>query len=482
MKKLLSLLLSSAMLISCLMLSAVAVDSIEPGELTISAAENNIPMDIDSSTATITELPMVLSDDFTEDTQAIEFPSDDFVMPVDLPASANGMPINTRQRSANNEFHFSGTIAEPNGMFAIYPIVLNNRDNIHAELIGPSNSALNYDLRLYEMDASTGELISLVDICAYSSASALPQTVATINRASSAKTYALIVYALTGSSATETFDVNITVGHGGDPAESNDNAFTAYNLDVMTVNGYHISGTTLDSAKDSDWFIFAVPQQTDFAHIKISNAANSNVKFQLYYVSSGTTLVELKEVNGRFPVRTGAIYLRVTDNGNNFAGGDVAYEPVIAVSFSPTKISSTFQMNEYNDIPTQTYKVWNLDETEYHPEKRNALLGSCRLVWTATFLSPSGYICTDATNSLHIRVTNTSWVPVEFQSASKDSAPAVNGVATCVLEKSVGCRGVYQGVSYMSYDVACTLNMWADGFPSITDGAMPIFVTSRIMT
>ena len=191
------------------------------------------------------------------------------------------------------------------------------------------------------MDINTGTLTFLVDICAYTgraSSTALPQTVATNNRTTSAKTYALIVYALTDSSATDAFDVNITLGSGGDPGESNDNAFTAYALDVLSINGFHVQGTTLDSAKDVDWFYFSVPQQNDYTKIKITNSVSSEVKYQLFYVSGGTTLVELKETNGFSPVRTGALYLRVTDNGNDFANGDIMYEPTITVSFAPTKL------------------------------------------------------------------------------------------------------------------------------------------------
>lgn len=79
-------------------------------------------------------------------------------------------------------------------------------------------------------------------------------------------------------------------------------------------------------------------------------------------------------------------------------------------------------------------------------------------------------------------MTNYSWVPTQFQTFSAESTPAVNGVATVVVDPALGCRGVYSGVSGMSYDTDCSFNMWADGFPSITSGAMPIFFTSRIMT
>ena len=77
-------------------------------------------------------------------------------------------------------------------------------------------------------------------------------------------------------------------------------------------------------------------------------------------------------------------------------------------------------------------------------------------------------------------MTNYSWVPTQFQTL--ESAPAVNGVATVVVDPALGCRGVYSGVSGMSNDTDCSLNMWADEFPSITSGDMPIFFTSRIMT
>lgn len=367
-------------------------------------------------------------------------------------------------------------------MFTIYPITLNNNQNIHAELIGPSSSALNYDLRLYEMDVNTGTIGALVDICSYTKSAtlAIPQTVATINRNSTAKNYALIVYAREGYSSTDTFDINITLGVGGDPAESNDNAFKAYSFGTLGVQGISVQGTNLDSQKDVDWFAFSAPNLSDFDKIRISNATNSNVKYQLYYVSNGTTLVEVQPTNGLYPIRTGMNYLRVTDNGNNFSASDVPYAPLISVSFKPSKMMSEVHMNEYVGIPAQTYKVWNANETSFWPKKRNTLLSGCKLEWKATFLSFSGYLCPDAKNALHIRTTNTSWAPIQFQSANADGNPAENGVATCVLPKSVGCRGVYSGVSGMSYDVACTLSMWADGFPAIISG--PAFVTSRIMT
>lgn len=388
-----------------------------------------------------------------------------------------------KDRSGNQAFHFSGTIAQPNGQYNIFPITLYDNQNIHAELIGPSSADLNYDLRLYEMDVNTGTLTSLVDICAYGkggNATVLPQTVATVNRNGGEKNYALVVYALTGYSSTDTFDVNITLGIGGDSAEANDNAFTAYSIGEMGINGLVVTGTKLDSPKDVDWFVFTAPDMSDFEKMKLDTKENPNVKFQLYRSGGGTSLIEVKPTNGIYSLQ-GVNYLRVTDSGNDFSAGDIPYKISTTASFKMAKSYNEISMNGVLDLPTQTYKVWNEAGTEYHPEKRTALLGSCRLEWKATFLSKSGYVCKDVVDTLHIRTTNLAWTPEIFQSASADGVPAVDGVATCVLDPSVGCRGTSIGEN-MDFDEPCTLNMWSDkGFATSTEGAMPIFVTSRIM-
>lgn len=93
----------------------------------------------------------------------------------------------------------------------------------------------------------------------------------------------------------------------------------------------------------------------------------------------------------------------------------------------------------------------------------------------------AGYVCKEVVDTLHIRTTNLAWTPEKYQSASADGVPAVDGVAICILDPSVGCLGTSSGVN-MDFDEPCTLNMWSDrGFATSTGGAMPIFVTSRIM-
>lgn len=391
--------------------------------------------------------------------------------------------------SSNKTFQTSGTIAESGGMFVVYPITLGTGCNIHAELLGPTSSDLHYILYLATVD-DTGSISEIIDACAYakgSNGTSIPQTVATVNSNADTQTYAIIVSAQTGYSSTETFDINITLGVGGDPAEPNDNAFSAYSIGTISVENQSatLSGTTLDSPLDVDWFSFYVSNTSDFDSIRISG---SGVKYNLYHVENGTEMVENVPNGNVYPLSTGMNYLRVTDAGNNFSNGDIDYTTTMSVIFKASQCKNSFTMsygsNVYNDIPTQTYKVWSEDETSYWPEKRRALLGGCKLVWTATLYSASGYLCTNADNQLFIAVRNDTWSNPVMQLATAYSDPSknTNGVATCTLERSVSCYGALGGVSGMSYDTNCYLTLSVIGGNSPTNGALPIFVTSRIMT
>ena len=391
--------------------------------------------------------------------------------------------------SSNQTFHTSGSISENGGMFVVYPITLGTGCNIHAELVGPANPNLNYILYLATVD-STGSISEIIDACAYAKStngSSIPQTVATINTGTDTQTYAIIVSAQTGYSSTESFDINITLGIGGDPAEPNDNAFSAYSIGTISVENQSVtlSGTTLDSPLDVDWFSFYVSDTSDFNSIRISG---SGVNYKLYHVENGTEMVENVPNGSVYPLTAGMNYLRVTDAGNDFSNGDKAYTTTMSVVFKASQCTNSFTMsygsNVYNDIPTQTYKVWSEDETSYWPEKRRALLGGCKLVWTATLYSASGYLCTDADNQLFIAVRNDTWSNPVMQLATAYSDPSknANGVATCTLERSVSCYGALGGVSGMSYDTNCYLTLSVIGGSSPTNGALPIFVTSRIMT
>lgn len=427
--------------------------------------------------------PVVLSDEIED------ICSNNIVFPDIKTQQVVGLDSFVTTFSSNQTFHTSGTISEDGGMFVVYPITLGTGCNIHAELVGPTNPSLNYILYLTTVDDS-GSISEIIDACAYSKSSTgttIPQTVATINTGADTQTYAIIVSAQTGYSSSEPFDVNITLGVGGDPAEPNDNAFSAYSIGTISVQNQSVtlSGTTLDSPLDVDWFSFYVSDTSDFKSIRISG---SGVKYNLYHVTNGTEMVENIPDGDVYPLTAGMNYLRVTDVGNNYSNGDIEYTTKISVIFKAAQCKNSFTMsfgsNVYNDIPTQTYKVWSEDETSYWPEKRRALLGGCRLVWTATLYSASGYLCTDADNQLFIAVRNDTWSNPVMQLATAYSDPSknTNGVATCTLERSVSCYGALGGVSGMSYDTNCYLTLSVIGGNSPTNGALPIFVTSRIMT
>lgn len=478
------------------MIFSFSVFAVSNGETdisdSISVTEYEPAVPVNTENATIVTLPAT-ADFLSESATQEVIPDFGGNMPVSSTASSSTSPISMRTRSGNNNYHFSGTIAQEGGTYIIYPITLYNNQNMHAELIGPQSASLDYVLLLYTVDAN-GNLLKRVDGCTYAKASGIPQTVAVRNTASTGVSYALIVLSRAGSSAAETFDVNITLGTGGDPGESNDNAYTAYSIGTMGASGISVKGTTLDSPKDVDWFVFSAPDLTDFKEVRITSdpSLNAKVTFQLYY-ASGSTMVENKPVNGVYNLSKGTNYLRVVDNGNSFTSGDVPYSIAIAPVFYASKTAYTISLDNmlgntshYDTFPTQTYLV-PTDSGEV-AEERYTLTDGCSLTWTVTYLSASGYRCEDATDTLFIRIIDTAWSNPDLITTTA-TAPTVdnkmkNGVLSVTIKAPPAFSQISKPVgeySYSMYDYSCTLEMTSSTFGSLfSGGSTPIFISSKI--
>ncbi len=486
--------LTSIALVVCIsMIFSSSVFAASNGETgisdSISVTEYEPAVPVNTENATIVTLPATaefLSESATQEV----IPDFDRNLPVSSTESTNTSPISMKTRSGNNSYHFSGTIAQEGGTFIIYPITLYNNQNMHAELIGPQSESLDYVLLLYTVDAN-GNLLQKVDGCTYAKASGIPQTVAVRNAASTGVKYALIVLSRAGGSATATFDVNITLGTGGDPGESNDNAYTAFSVGTLGASGISVSGTTLDSPKDVDWFVFSTPALTDFKGVRITSdsALNAKVTIQLYY-ASGSTMVENKPVNGVYNLSKGTNYLRVVDNGNSFTSGDVSYNIAIAPVFYASQAAYTISLDNmlgstshYDTFPTQTYRV-PINDDEYAAETRYTLTDGCSLTWTATYLSASGYLCKEATDTLFIRIIDTAWSNPDLITTQKTENKVVNGVLSVTIKAPPAFSQISMPVgeySYSMYDYSCTLEMTSSSFGSyFSGGSTPIFISSKI--
>lgn len=384
---------------------------------------------------------------------------------------------NTNTRSSNEGYTFTGTIADENGMYGIAPIPLAGGRNLHAELLGPDDTALNYDLYLYEYDAEAGTLGDLADVCIYSNnlSGVLPETVGTVNRTEEQKDYILIVYAESGADASAQFRVNLTLGQGGDSLEPNDNAYHAFQTDDLNTSsesGVTVPNVTLDSPWDVDWYVVNIPDMTEMTGITVKNSNNNTGSADIVYDvfrANGNKLTQVKPVNGIYQVQPGYTYIRATTT--TVQEDDIAYNLKIEPVYKLTHISIQITMND-GDLPIQTYRAGTANGLT-----RYALLGGSMVKATVKYVSDSGHPCSTAQDTITFRITDTAWSS-DYMRERKDTDSAKNGVASVTL-KCMANIGQYHGVSYMSYDASCKMILTSEQLGELVNE--DIFITSRIM-
>lgn len=247
----------------------------------------------------------------------------------DTPATFSMSEQNKRSTSAVTQ-SFTGTIANEGGL-ANVNLTLQPGQIVQATLECPKNSALDYDLFLYDYNAD-GTLGSQIDASTtttyFNGGKTLDEGVAHIHTGSSAKTFTVIVLAAKGASTTDEFKLTISLDIAGsyDPAEPNDSPYHAY-----TITEGRITGANLNVSNDQDWFVWNVPSTIKSAKFSVEGASGYDV--EVYGTSDGSSMIKhsvTREINGAkvIPLNKGYNYVRVFNKSSSFT--PAAYTLVVA--------------------------------------------------------------------------------------------------------------------------------------------------------
>lgn len=244
----------------------------------------------------------------------------------------------------------SGTI-ETEGGLSYLLVTLAPGEILQASLAGPNNPNINYDLQLFTyndgvletyLTASTletymntyksGNITKSVEDC-----------VSYINTGDSSQEYALIVYSASGYSATETFDLTVSIDEQGyyDASEPNDSPFTA-----VTVNtGAIITGCNLNVSNDQDWFVWNVPSTINGVSLSLDN---SDYTAEIYHANGLSMILDSPDSNGLYSLDTKAYYIRVYNCNDTFISSDYT------LTFVPSGTkASTIKMTFSGDMESE---------------------------------------------------------------------------------------------------------------------------------
>lgn len=253
--------------------------------------------------------------------------------------------INMNTRSTSNEFSFTGTIGTQ-GQFAwVYPITLANGQIVQAMLECPNNANLDYDLYLYEFDAANQSIVgNALAISAYKTlfntypngtSKTLEEAIGYVNTSGGVKSYALGVYAKTGSSTTDSFGLKVSLDYPSTnedgsihwPYEINESQNAANVFGVLNTNST-VSNGKINSLSDNDWFQINTPANfgtyAEYFNIDVltneanSTTANTHCEFELYKTTDGQSMTLIpKNALGSYTVSSagvgssGTYYLRI---------------------------------------------------------------------------------------------------------------------------------------------------------------------------
>lgn len=370
-------------------------------------------------------------------------------------------------------FTFNGTIKTEGDIYPISPITLQPGQILQAQMDGPQNTALEYDLYLFQFDATTGKLNTTpVDASTYTGTAA-PEAVGTVNKATTAQSYAVIAASRKGSSATDQFTLNISLGTSYDTLETNENAFTASKFqNDLTADKSDTIAATLNSPYDNDWFDIYVPSTADFKSIMVSPTPSSDTQiqklnFEMYRVSNGTEMAKQTSSGYELPVQQGHNYFRISavDHSNSFS--NVAYNITITPVIYAASAKYQVLVNG-SALPIQNYNPGG---------ERYALLEYSTFEWIVTYYSASGYLATGAKDHITAQIYDKDWnegTPGYYKMGQDD---AKNGVAHITMT-TPSVIGAYSS-SFLYYDYDASLILTSSQFGE--EYNQPVFITSRIM-
>lgn len=356
---------------------------------------------------------------------------------------------------------WTGTLANQ-GEFTYVIAPLAPTQIINATLVCPKGANLNYDLFIYDIDAN-GNLGSVVaasvtstylNIYPDGTVKTVDEGAAFINNTAQTNNYAVIVSATEGGSATDGFELTISLDVKGnyDVAEPNDSAFNAH-----AVNKGSSTGSSLHVANDQDWYNFR--GTSDFSNANIS--VNAGYKVEVY-AANGTKMVLVSQnPSGTYPIAIGANYIRVFADGVAFT--PAAYTLTITPrTYSPAEMQVLLNGGEGRDFPD-------------YPQGNTYLRFKNKLCPEVTILSASGHPVPDQLVTLY-------WESGSWNEGTGNKSRTVTGYTdahgkvTLVLETpflptSLGKYSFYVGspilfLHHYDFDV---IKISANGVNSYTD-------------
>lgn len=256
----------------------------------------------------------------------------------------NGMSDISLCSSANSFTQsFTGTIDEE-GEFSYLTVTLAPGEILQSTLLGPNDSAINYDLLLYSIvDNSFDSFIkgstlsTYINTYADGSSKSVEDGISYINTSDTLQTYALIVIASEGCSTTEPFLLTVSIDEEGyyDAAEPNDSPFDA----VMVTTGAIITNSNLNVTNDQDWYVWNVPSTISGTSITLSN---SEYSVEVYRASGSSMILVNPDSSGVYNLNTGYYYIRVYCKNDDFNSSEytLTFQPYgkiasrIVVSFN----------------------------------------------------------------------------------------------------------------------------------------------------
>lgn len=209
------------------------------------------------------------------------------------------------------------------GEFTYITATLAPAQMINATLVCPKNENLNYDLFIYEMDKN-GYLTNIVSSSTTSTyfntyedgtTKTVDEGTSFVNNTGTTKNYAVIVSAAEGGSATDTFELTVSLSERGsyDTAEPNDSPYYA-----CEARESMLDGGSLHVPNDQDWFMWRA--SSEFISAKIANTAGYNV--EVYTAEGNKLILTNKNSDGSYPIANGVNYIKVSasNNGTSFRG------------------------------------------------------------------------------------------------------------------------------------------------------------------
>nr|WP_302599111.1 hypothetical protein [uncultured Cellulosilyticum sp.] len=227
----------------------------------------------------------------------------------------------------------AGTISEyltATGDAKIYNISLPAGIYLQAQLTGPANESLDYDL--YLLDAEGNILTGSEYYTNLNGTSGtLPEALGYITSGDTA-TYYLYVHSSEGGSISEAFTLDYSISTACDSWEIDESAKNALAF-TFGAAGAYVESRNLSSPIDNDWYVITVPESRIYNKLNITATTESvnecSVEVYQNISSSGYQMKRVGSGN-TVSVVTGTYYIR---------------------------ISNVNKMEEYDDMDIQNYKL-----------------------------------------------------------------------------------------------------------------------------